>query len=293
MKQVTLTSPSKVNLFLEVLGRRDDGYHEICSIVALTELCDTIVLERRTSGITIQARDPKVPSGPDNLCYRAADLLLRHSGVHGGVSIRIDKHIPIAGGMGGGSSNAAATLWGLNLLYNLGWPREELTSLGSELGSDVPLFFCREAAFIRGRGERVEELAALTPRWLVIANPGIEISTASVYRRLRLPLTSEKAGFTMRGLVETGQEEAALSHCFNRLEDVVLEAYPLVAGLKQRLALLGASPVLVSGSGPTVFGIMREAEMAKRVASTLAESGIAAVACRTLNTNPLFRLAES
>jgi 4-diphosphocytidyl-2-C-methyl-D-erythritol kinase len=114
MKQVTLTSASKVNLFLEVLGRRDDGYHEICSIAALTELCDTIVLERRTSGITIWSQDPKVPTGSDNLCYRAADLLLRHSGVHGGVSIRIEKHIPIAGGMGGGSSNAAATLWGLN-----------------------------------------------------------------------------------------------------------------------------------------------------------------------------------
>jgi 4-diphosphocytidyl-2-C-methyl-D-erythritol kinase len=288
MKQITLISPSKVNLFLEVLGRRDDGYHEICSIAALTELCDTIILERRTCGITITAKDPRVPPGPENLCYRAADLLLRHSGVHGGVSIRIEKHIPVAGGMGGGSSNAAATLWGLNLLYDLGWPREELTHLGAELGSDVPLFFCRGAAFIRGRGERVEELAALMPRWLVIANPGIEISTASVYRRLRLPLTSDKTGFTMRGLVETGQEEAALSHCFNRLEDVVLEAYPVVAGLKQRLALLGASPVLVSGSGPTVFGMMREADMAKQVASSLVESGIAAVACRTLGRNPLL-----
>lgn len=291
MKQVTLTSPSKINLFLEVLGRRDDGYHEICSIAALTELCDTIVLERRTSGITIRSQDPKVPSGSDNLCYRAADLLLRHSGVHGGVSIRIEKHIPIAGGMGGGSSNAAATLWGLNLLYALGWPREELSGLGSELGSDVPLFFCRGAAFIRGRGELVQELAALTPRWLVIANPGIEIATASVYRRLRLPLTSEKAGFTMRDLVESGQEEA-LSYCFNRLEDVVLEAYPSVANLKQRLLLLGASPVLVSGSGPTVFGIMREAEAAKRVASSLVENGIAAVACRTLERNPLLTTGQ-
>src|SRR5574337_306991 len=292
MKQVTLTSPSKVNLFLEVLGRRDDGYHEICSIVVLTELCDTITLERCTSGITIRVGDPKVPSGPDNLCYRAADLLLRHSGLHGGVNIRIEKHIPIAGGMGGGSSNAAATLWGLNLLYNLGWPREELICLGSALGSDVPLFFCREAAFIRGRGERVEEMTALTPRWLVIANPGIEIPTPSVYRRLRLPLTSDKTGITMHDLFESGQEAAALSHCFNRLEDVVLEAYPSVANLKQRLLLLGASPVLVSGSGPTVFGVMREAEMAKRVAASLVESGIAAVACRTLERNPLFMTGE-
>lgn len=292
MKQVTLTSPSKVNLFLEVLGRRDDGYHEICSIVVLTELCDTITLERRTSGITIGVEDPKVPSGPDNLCYRAADLLLRHSGVRGGVSIRIEKRIPIAGGMGGGSSNAAATLWGLNLLYDLGWPREELIRLGSALGSDVPLFFCRGAAYVRGRGERVEELVALTPRWLVIANPGIEIPTASIYRRLKLPLTSEKIGVKIRDLFESGQQEAALSHCFNRLEEVVLEAYPSVTHLKQQLLLLGASPVLVSGSGPTVFGVMRQADMAKRVASHLVESGILAVACRTLDRNPLFMTGE-
>lgn len=293
MKQVTLSSPSKINLFLEVLGRRDDGYHEICSIVVLTELCDTITLERRTSGITIWVSDPKVPSGPDNLCHRAADLLLRHSGVRGGVSIRIEKRIPIAGGMGGGSSNAAATLWGLNLLYDMGWPREELSRLGSALGSDVPLFFCRGAAFVRGRGERVEELSALQPRWLVIANPGIEILTASVYRRLQLPLTSDEIGVKMRVLFESGQQEGALLHCFNRLEEVVLEAYPSVANLKQRLLLLGASPVLVSGSGPTVFGVMREAEMAKRAASRMVESGIAAVACRTLDRNPLFLLADS
>jgi 4-diphosphocytidyl-2-C-methyl-D-erythritol kinase len=289
MKQITLTSPSKVNLFLEVLGRRDDGYHEICSIVVLTELSDTITLERRTSGITIVTKDPRVPSGPDNLCYRAAALLLRHSGVHGGVRIRIEKQIPVAGGMGGGSSNAAATLWGLNLLYNLGWPCEELKGLGAELGSDVPLFFCREAALLRGRGERVEELIAPAPRWLVIANPGIEIPTVSVYRRLRLPLTTEHAGITMHGLIASGQAEAALSYCFNRLEDVVLEAYPVVANLKQRLLLLGASPVLVSGSGPTVFGIMREAEMARRAASSLVESGMTAVACRTVDKNPLFK----
>lgn len=293
MKQITLTSPSKINLFLEVLGRRDDGYHEICSIVALTELSDTITLERRTSGITIVAGDPRVPPGSDNLCYRAADLLLRHSGTHGGVNIRIEKRIPVAGGMGGGSSNAAATLWGLNLLYDLGWPCEELIGLGSVLGSDVPLFFCREAAFIRGRGERVEELVSLTPQWLVIANPGIEISTASVYRRLRIPLTTETIGVTMQNLIASGQGEAALSHCFNRLEDVVLEVYPIVANLKQRLLLLGAGPVLVSGSGPTVFGVMREAEMARRAASSLAESGIAAVACRTLDKNPLFLSADS
>lgn len=293
MKQITLTSPSKINLFLEILGRRDDGYHEICSIVVLTELSDTIILERRASGITIVAGDPRVPLGSDNLCYRAADLLLRHSGTHGGVNIRIEKRIPVAGGMGGGSSNAATTLWGLNLLYDLGWPREELIGLGSVLGSDVPLFFCREAAFIRGRGERVEELVSLTPQWLVIANPGIEISTASVYRRLRIPLTTEKIGVTMQNLIASGQEEAALSYCFNRLEDVVLEAYPIVANLKQRLLLLGAGPVLVSGSGPTVFGVMREAEMAKRVASSLAESGIAAVACRTLGKNPLLLSADS
>ena len=292
MKRIALPSPSKINLFLEVLGRRDDGYHEIRSIAVLTELCDSIMLEPRTEGITVAAVEPQVPSGPENLCHRAADLLLRHCGKHAGVGIRIEKRIPVAGGMGGGSSNAAATLWGLNLLYDLRRSREELMRLGAELGSDVPLFFCRGAAFVSGRGERVEELAALAPRWLVIANPGFGISTASVYRRLRMPLTSEEAGIRMRALVESGEEEAALSGCFNRLEEVVLDAYPAVAALKQRLSLLGASPVLVSGSGPTVFGVMRGAEMAKRVASSLAEIGLRAVACRTLERNPMFTTGQ-
>ncbi|MGH7412417.1 MAG: 4-(cytidine 5'-diphospho)-2-C-methyl-D-erythritol kinase [Candidatus Methylomirabilis sp.] len=288
MDRLALPSPSKVNLYLEVLGRRDDGYHEIRSIAVLTELCDTIVLKRRASGITVGAGDPQVPSGPENICYRAASLLLRHCGLGAGVSIHIEKRIPIAGGMGGGSSNAAATLWGLNLIYRLGRPREELMRLGAELGSDVPLFFSRGAAFVSGRGERVEELPALSPRWLVIANPGMEISTASVYRRLRLPLTSEKPGIRMRILFESGQEEAALSCCFNRLEEVVLDAYPAVAALKQRLSLGGASPVLVSGSGPTVFGLVKEADLARRLASGLSETGIRAVACRTLETNPML-----
>jgi 4-diphosphocytidyl-2-C-methyl-D-erythritol kinase len=134
-------------------------------------------------------------------------------------------------------------------------------------------------------------MAALSPRWLVVANPGIAISTASVYGRLRLPLTSEKAGIRMRALFESGQEDAALSCCFNRLEDVVLQAYPAVAELKQRMVVLGASPALVSGSGPTVFGVMKDADMAERVASTLVETGVRAVACRTLDKNPMFAVA--
>jgi 4-diphosphocytidyl-2-C-methyl-D-erythritol kinase len=290
MDQVTLPSPSKINLYLEVLGRRDDGYHEIISIAVLTELCDTISLERRARGIVVEVADPRVPSGRQNLCYRAADLLLRHCGVATGIDIRIEKRIPVSGGMGGGSSNAAATLWGLNLMYQLGRSREELMGLGNELGSDVPLFFSRGAAFVRGRGERVEEMPSLSPRWLVIANPGIEVSTASIYGRLRLPLTSERVGIRMRALFESGQEDAALSRCFNRLEDVVLRAYPAVAELKQRMSEQGAGPVLVSGSGPTVFGFMKDARMAKRVASALARTGVRAVACRTMDRNPLLEV---
>ena len=288
MDRLSLPSPSKVNLYLEVLGRRDDGYHEIRSIAVLTELCDTVILERRHSGVTVEAVDPRVPRGPENLCHRAASLLLEHCAVRGGVAIRIEKRIPIAGGMGGGSSNAAATLWGLNVMYGFGRSPEELMGLGGELGSDVPLFLSRGAAFMSGRGERVEQLPPISPRWLVIATPGMEISTASVYRRLRLPLTSEEPGIRMRALLESGQEDAALSCCFNRLEEVVLSAYPEVAALKQRLSVGGAGPVLVSGSGPTVFGMVRGAELARRLGSNLAETGIRAVVCRTLETNPLL-----
>lgn len=288
MDQIAVPSPSKINLYLEVLGRRDDGYHEIRSIAVLTELCDTIVLTKRASGITVAAANPEVPTGPENLCHRAADLILRHCGIRAGVSVRIEKQIPIAGGMGGGSSNAAATLWGLNLLYDLGLPREALTRLGADLGSDVPLFFSRGAAFVSGRGEQVEELPALRPRWLVIATPGMQISTASVYQRLRLPLTSEETGSRMRALFQSGQEEAALSCCFNRLEDVVLAAFPAIVALKQRLSSGGARPVLVSGSGPTVFGLTDGRQMAHRLAADLATAGIKAHACRTLRSNPML-----
>jgi 4-diphosphocytidyl-2-C-methyl-D-erythritol kinase len=288
MDSIALRSPSKVNLYLEVLGRRDDGYHEIRSIALLTELCDTILLARRSRGIAVEVAHPKVPRGQENLCFRAADLLLRRAGVGAGVDIRIEKRIPVAGGMGGGSSNAAATLWGVNLLYGLGWSRDRLMRLGAELGSDVPLFFARGAAYVSGRGERVDELLAPSPRWVVIANPGIEISTASVYRRLRLPLTSDNAAIRMRALFEAGEIDAALMSCFNRLEEVVLDAYPAVAAIKLRLAADGASPVLVSGSGPTVFGIARDADMARCLASTLEERGITAVACRTLDANPML-----
>jgi 4-diphosphocytidyl-2-C-methyl-D-erythritol kinase len=288
MDELAVPSPSKINLYLEVLGRRDDGYHEIRSIAVLTELCDTVVLARRASGITVAAANPEVPTGPENLCHRAAELVLRHCGVRAGVAIRIEKQIPIAGGMGGGSSNAAATLWGLNLLNGLGLPREALMRLGAEVGSDVPLFFSRGAAFVSGRGEQVEELPALRPRWLVIANPGMQISTASVYQRLRLPLTSEETGSRMRALFQSGQEEAALSCCFNRLEDVVLTAFPAISALKQRLSSGGASPVLVSGSGPTVFGVTEGPEMARRLAADLAKAGIKALACRTVKGNPML-----
>ncbi|MGH7369553.1 MAG: 4-(cytidine 5'-diphospho)-2-C-methyl-D-erythritol kinase [Candidatus Methylomirabilaceae bacterium] len=288
MDQIAIPSPSKINLYLEVLGRRDDGYHEIRSIAVLTELCDTIVLTKRASGITVGATNPEVPTGPENLCHRAADLVLRHCGIRAGVGVRIEKQIPIAGGMGGGSSNAAATLWGLNLLYELGLPREALMRLGADLGSDVPLFFSRGAAFVSGRGEQVEELPVLRPRWLVIATPGMQISTASVYQRLRLPLTSEETGSRMRALFQSGQEEAALSCCFNRLEDVVLAAFPAIVALKQRLSSGGARPVLVSGSGPTVFGLTDGRQMARRLAADLATTGIKAIACRTLRSNPML-----
>jgi 4-diphosphocytidyl-2-C-methyl-D-erythritol kinase len=292
MDQLAVPSPSKINLYLEVLGRRDDGYHEIRSIAVLTELCDTIYLVRCARGIAVSAANPQVPTGPANLCHRAAELVLHHCGVRAGVAIRIEKEIPIAGGMGGGSSNAAATLWGLNLLYGLGLERETLMRLGAELGSDVPLFFSNGAAFISGRGEQVEELPALRPRWLVIANPGMQISTASVYERLRLSLTSEEAGSRMRALFESGQDEAALSCCFNRLEEVVLAAFPAVADLKHRLASGGAWPVLVSGSGPTVFGVTDGPEMARRLATDLVNAEISAFACRTLTGNPMLRSLE-
>lgn len=289
METLTLASPAKINLFLEVLGKRDDGYHEIRSVLQLIDLCDTVTLRRRERGIEVEV-DGEAPSGGGNLAYAAAELFFKEAGGQGGVAIRIDKRIPVGGGLGGGSSNAAATLWGLKVLYGLDLDIQSLTILGGRLGADVPFFFSNGIAFASGRGEELTPLPPFPSRWVVVANPGIPISTAWAYHTFSSDLGSTRGDMGRRilSLFERGEVEKAIPLSFNHLEEVILKRHPEVARLKSFLASLNVEPALMTGSGSSVFGMVEERHRAEAVVERLKQEGYFAVLCRTLDHNPIF-----
>lgn len=293
MERLTLVSPAKINLFLEVLFLREDGYHEIRSILQLIDLCDRITLAKRREGIEVEVVGA-APSGRENLAYQAAELLFKEAGVRAGVKIQIEKRIPVGGGLGGGSSNAAATLWGLTGLYGLDLPLKDLMAVGAQLGSDVPFFFFQGAALAEGRGEWLRPLPPLPRLWVVVANPGFSVSTAWAYQRLTLGLTNadedRKIALLMEiaSLMEKGEGEKALSLSFNRFEEVVLQAYLEIARLKERLAAMGARPTLLCGSGSSVFGFAQDRPHGETIVEELRREGSFAVLCQTLDHNPMF-----
>ena len=288
MNEIIMTSPAKINLFLEIVGRREDGFHEIESVMQLVDLCDEVHLRRRRDGIRLQVSGADLPEGRGNLAYRAAALALEAAGLSDGVEIRLVKRIPVAGGLGGGSSNAAAVLLGVDRLYGLHWPRETLQQMASGLGSDVPFFLSDGVAVARGRGEVLTLLPPWPRRWLVVANPGIPISTAWAYREASSKLTGWQARVTLPTLTAGGPLEWPPVWAFNRLEEVVLPHRPELLALKALLQEGGGMPVLMSGSGASVFAVVADGDAAEALARRVRESGAFAAAVTTLPTNPML-----
>ncbi len=288
MHEMVVPSPAKVNLFLEITGRRPDGYHEIESVMQLVDLCDVVRLRRRRTGIHVWTEGAELPTGHGNLAYRAAATLLEAAGNPGGVEIQLQKRIPVAGGLGGGSSNAAAVLIGLNRLYELQWPREALQGLGERLGSDVPFFLSDGLALARGRGEILEPLPPWPAQWLVLANPGIQISTAWAYREASSKLTEWKARVNMPSFAPGGRLDWPPVWAFNRLEAVVLPHRPEIGALKAALQEGGGAPVLMSGSGASVFAVVPDVASARRLAAEAGARGVFAAAVTTLPANPMW-----
>lgn len=290
MEEVTLLSPAKINFFLEVLGKREDGYHEVRTALALIDLCDEVHLQRRTSGLEVKCSDPRAPQGPANLAYQAAELFFHARGLGGiGLTIFIQKRIPVAGGLGGGSSNAAATLWGLNQLFDLRLSREELQKLGARLGSDVPFFLTEGVALAEGRGELLTPLPPLPPLWVVLVNPGLEVSTAWAFSKLKMGLTSPDPDINIIDLMCRGGFPAILARAANSLEAPVFECYPILGELKQRFLSWGARPALMTGSGPTVFGAFPDEGIARACRDYFSMGGYFTALCRTLDHNPIFK----
>jgi 4-diphosphocytidyl-2-C-methyl-D-erythritol kinase len=266
---VTMRTPAKVNLFLEVLGRRPDGYHELATLMVAVSLFDTLEFKDDPSGgLHLLSDHPSLSTGSDNLVWRAADLLRRRTGHGGGAAMRLWKRIPLQAGLAGGSSDAAATLTGLNRLWRLGLPRSELAALGAELGSDVAFFFSTPAAWCTGRGEQVRPVTLGRPLHLVLACPPVGLSTAEVFRHLTVPATPLDGEELCRA-VAAGDVERAGRLLHNRLQEPAERLCPAVAEARRRLAELGPAGTLMSGSGSAVFALCRDATEAVRLTRAL------------------------
>ncbi len=265
---ISIAAPAKVNLFLDILGKRADGYHDLRSLVVPISLADELVLENREEGIDVWCQGEGLPAGshdvlPEpahNLAARAALLLREATAFPGGVSIHIRKYIPVGGGLGGGSADAAATLVGLNRLWKTGLPVERLMELGARLGSDIPAMVYGRAVCMEGRGERVSPVACRWPAgtawWLVIVNPGFSVATRDVYARFRTGLTSSEETFRNAAFaLERGDVGLASFSLHNSLEATVFAKYPLLKIVADKLKAAGALGVLLSGSGASVFAM--------------------------------------
>lgn len=262
-------APAKVNLYLELLGKRADGYHELATLLVAVRLYDTLVFKNGPAGeLHLSCSDPGLTTGFDNLVMRAACLLLDETGGAHGASIRLIKRIPMAAGLAGGSSDAAATLAGLNELWRLGLSQDRLSDLGGRLGSDVPFFFRPPAAWCTGRGEKVEALKLGRRLEFVVVCPPVGLSTAEVYRHSGVP-PEPQTGDAIRRAIEAGEVEEIGRHLFNRLQPAAEELCPAVAKIHARLAELAPAGQLMSGSGSSVFALCRDGREAQRIARQL------------------------
>ncbi len=292
---------AKINFFLEVLDKRPDGYHDLRSLLAPISLADEMEFEVSPDGTVETEMDIRelpeivgvsVAESNDNLTTRAARLLQQETGCRLGARIRIRKRVPIGGGLGGGSSDAAATLRTLNRLWNLELPRSRLMELAARLGSDIPALVQGGAVAIEGVGDRVTRLEAaadpeLRPWWLVVVNPGFSTSTRDIYERYRTRLTSEPESYNnMRSALSTGNVRLAAKHLFNSLEATVFGKYPLARMLVARLREAGALGAMVSGSGSSLFALAGDEGHARQLERALQSRSDGAIWSRVAKTMP-------
>ncbi|MEM9510865.1 MAG: 4-(cytidine 5'-diphospho)-2-C-methyl-D-erythritol kinase [Cyanobacteria bacterium P01_E01_bin.35] len=282
MQSYSLIAPAKINLYLEIIGDRPDGFHELVMILQSIELADRIDIKASdTQDIYIHCNHPKVPSDETNLAYRGAQLMCdafpEMYANYGGVSINIEKNIPVAAGLAGGSGNAAAVIVGINLLWKLGLTQPELQDLAAKIGSDIPFCISGGTAIATGRGEQLDDIKHLANMWVVLAKyDNISVSTPWAYQTYRQQYSdtyvSDTVGIKSRTIkVHSSPLVNAIAHqnnqeigksIYNDLEKVVLPEYPQVAELKSAFAAQNLLGTMMSGSGPTVFALCESEEQA-------------------------------
>lgn len=266
---------AKINLGLDVLGKREDGYHEVRMIMQTIRMYDQLDMRKSVEpGIHLTTNKKYIPVDENNLVWRAAKLMMDTCGIIEGVSIHLHKVIPVAAGMAGGSSDAAATLVGMNRLFHCGLSKEKLMELGVQIGADVPYCVLRGTALAEGIGEKLTVLPPMPDCWILIGKPGISVSTKYVYTTLDLNTDTVHPDIDgMKKALEDGNLYGITERMGNVLQDVTIPAYPEVERIKEQMKILGAVNAMMSGSGPTVFGIFDNEEKAQKACQKLRESG--------------------
>lgn len=276
MNQVVIKAMAKVNLGLDVLRRLENGYHEVKMVMQTVNLYDKLTVKKKErEGITITSNTGELPLNEDNLIYKAARLIFEKTGKSYGVSIHLDKNIPIAAGMAGGSTDAAATLIALNELFDFGMSKEQLAEIGVKIGADVPYCIYGGTCLSEGIGEVLTKLPDTPDCYLVIAKPGIGVSTKYVYENLHIETVTEHPDMDgMVDAIKAGDLQGVVRTMGNVLETVTIKRYPEIAAMKQKLLDNGAESALMSGSGPTVFGIFMQKETAGKALEELNKTGL-------------------
>lgn len=266
---------AKINLGLDVLGKREDGYHEVRMIMQTIRMYDQLDMRKSVEpGIHLTTNKKYIPVDENNLVWRAAKLMMDTCGIMEGISIHLHKVIPVAAGMAGGSSDAAATLVGMNRLFHCGLSKEKLMELGVQIGADVPYCVLRGTALAEGIGEKLTVLPPMPDCWILIGKPGISVSTKYVYTTLDLNTDTVHPDIDgMKKALEDGNLYGITERMGNVLQDVTIPAYPEVERIKEQMKTLGAVNAMMSGSGPTVFGIFDNEEKAQKACQKLRESG--------------------
>lgn len=263
-------SPAKINLFLKITGKRPDGYHDLITLMCCIDLYDTISIAFNAKKISVICNNPKVPEDKTNLAHSAATLFFKSLNKQECVEICINKNIPVGAGLGGGSSNAASVLLGLNHYYGSPFSQEELMSMGQSIGADVPFFIFKKPAIASGIGENLEAYEGLTPYKILLIYPGFSVSTTKVYNNFNLGLTKIKKKHNFH--LSKNQEFNIEYHLYNDLEKVTASWYPDIIAVKEALLRHGARGALMTGSGPTIFGLFSNTEKAQSANYSLSKN---------------------
>jgi len=277
--RIKIAAPAKINLFLEILGKRQDGYHEIETVMQEVSLFDYIYLEYRDEGVEFTCSRPGLATGEDNLVLKAVRLIQKESNTKKGVKIHLDKRIPVGAGLGGGSSDAVATLAGLNKLWQIGFNEKQLVTLAGKLGSDTPFFVYGKTAICRGRGEIITPYPIDLRYYFIIIYPRFEVGTATVYKNFKISLTKnlKDVSFFLKAL-SSGSPEKLGSSLHNHLEEVVFRLYPELGRTRDILKSFDFCNVLLSGSGSSLYGLCKGENSIKEIEQKI----------RSLNVGDVF-----